>query len=147
VTNVLLALVWVTTGALSVGVAAAVSGPRRGLPRRLLAWCLSLGLLLVSCAWLVLPISAFSRTIDIAQPTQIECGSAWGSLHDGFPYIYTDEGRQYELGFGECQAAAWHRVASLGTAEVGVAVVLGVASSVVRRRRPTARDAQPAASF
>jgi hypothetical protein len=136
VTNVVLALVWVATGALSAGGAAAVAGRRIG-PSRKLPWCLSLGLLLVCCLWLVLPVTAFSRTIDVARPGETECGSAWGRLHDGFPYLYTDVGRQYEIGFGECQAAAWRRVATVGTAEMALAVVLGVARFVVRRRRPT----------
>jgi len=136
VTNVVLALVWVATGALSVGAAAAVSGHRVGLSRKL-PWCLALGLLLVCCLWLALPITASSRTIDVVRAGETECGSAWGRLHDGFPYIYTDVGRQYEIGFGECQAAAWHRVATVGTAEVALAVALGAARFVVRRRRPT----------
>lgn len=132
-TDVALALVWVVTGAVTVGAATALAAQRNRLSASGLAWCLSLSTLLLSCVWLVLPVTALARTIDTAQAGDIECGSSWGSL-GASPFMRTDEGRQYALGTGECRAAAWHRVAASGTAEVGLAVVIGV-GCVLRRRR------------
>jgi hypothetical protein len=132
--NVALALVWVVTGAVTVGAATALAGRRIRLSATILPWCLSTSILLVCCVWLALPVTALALTVDTAQAGAIDCGSSWGSL-GASSYVNTDEGGQYALGTGECRAAAWHRVAALGAAEVGLGAVIG-ASSVLRRRRP-----------
>jgi hypothetical protein len=145
--NVLIALVWVATGAALIGVSVAIVGRRRapGRTSRFLACFASLGCFLVSCFWLAVPpVHATSSDIDSELPVDITCDSAWDALR-GSPYVETDTGPVFSAAHGACQAAAWRRVASLGTAEVGLAVILGMAS-VLRRRAPesvreTARSA------
>jgi hypothetical protein len=135
--NMVLALVWVATGAVLVGVSAAVVGWRRapGFTGRFLACSVSLGCFFLSSFWLVVPpVHAISTDIDSELPVDITCDSAWDALH-GSPYVETGIGPVFSAAHGACQAAAWHRVASLGTAEVGLAVILGMAS-VLRRRAP-----------
>ena len=135
--NMVMALVWVATGAVLVGVATAAARRRRGpgLSRLAFLGFVSLGCFFLACFWLVVPpVHAISTNIDSALPVDITCDSAWDALH-GSPFVETDTGPVFSPAHGACQAAAWHRVASLGTAEVGLAVILAMAS-VLRRRAP-----------
>jgi hypothetical protein len=138
VTNVVMALVWVATGAAAIGVWTVLAGRRLGLSKRTTSpYLLSVGAFLLSCVWLAMPVTAVTTTIDTVRAGDVECGSAWSNLH-GSPVVYTDAGPQYDPAYGACQAAAWHRVASLGTAEIGLAVLFGMAFARLARRRTKA---------
>jgi hypothetical protein len=137
VTNVVMALVWVATGAAAMGVSTLLAGRRLGLSKRTSPYLLSLGAFLLSCVWLAMPVTAVTTTLDTVRAGDVQCGSAWGTLH-GSPVVYTDAGPQYDPAHGACQAAAWHRVASLGTAEIGLAVLLDMAFARLARRRTKA---------
>jgi hypothetical protein len=129
-----LAFVWVATGAAAMGVSIALARPDRpGTARVVVPFVVSLGILILACAALLVHVTAWSATIDSAQPVETQCGSAWGAL-DSPQNVVTDTGPVYSQAYGACRAAGWHRVASVGAAEVGIAVIIG-ASAVWRRRR------------
>ena len=143
--NLLLAVTWVAAGAVAIGLSTALLGRQRLGRIPMMGWFFCLSALFVSCLWLVLPITAVSTTIDNARPTEVQCGSAWGALNSS-PYVDTDTGPQLDPSHGPCQAAAWHRVASLGTAELGLAaLLLGAGSSLLTgpSTRGSARAADP----
>ncbi len=128
-----MALLWVGTGAVLLGVALAVVVRRPGILRVLTA-VVAAASFLVCCFWLSVPsVHALSTGVDLAEPTDIECGSALGAL-DGSPFVLTDEGRRFNPAQGACQATAWGRVATLGSTEAGLALVLGAGALLVGRR-------------
>jgi hypothetical protein len=133
--SVLMALVWIAAGALAVGLFVLRSRPWDGRAR-LVPWILGGGIFLVSSAWMALPINAVSTTIDSSVRAHVvSCGdSAWGALH-GSSFVVSDAGPEFDPASGACAAAAWHRVAALGSAEVGLAVLIGAAAALGSRRR------------
>jgi hypothetical protein len=81
--NVVIALVWVATGAVLVGVATAAARRRRDPRSSRMAFLgfVSLGSFFLSCFWLVVPpVNALSTTIDSALPVDVTCDSAWSAL-------------------------------------------------------------------
>lgn len=142
--NALLALIWITTGALTIGLSFAVPQRRWDKPSKwFAAGVVSTGAWLVSSLWLAFAtVTAFSPTIDSPQPVNVTCGSAWSNLHDA-PYLQTDAGRTFDPANGACQASAWRKVAVVGSGELGLAILIGTSSVLVTRR--TANDTDPIA--
>ena len=131
-------LIWIAVGAMGIGilgVRADRHNASSGSNKIGVGLFVSLGALLLCCIATILPVTAVSTDVDSpSQPVTVQCGSTWGALQ-GSRYLETDAGSTFDPAHGACRAAAWHRVASLGSAEVVLAALVAVASRLLTRRR------------
>jgi hypothetical protein len=145
--NVLLAFIWIATGAVVLGIA---TGARRdGLApsRAPLAWSVAIVAGVVCCFWMAFEVTAVAPTVDtIGHPGDVTCGSAWGQLHPS-PQVETSAGPEFDPAAGPCEAAAWHRVAVLGASETGLAALVGAVMLIQRPRVAAPEDDVKQSSF
>ncbi len=125
-----MALVWFAAAAVLVGLAST----RRSESAGTFAAALSLVTLLVCCLAMSADITTTTTVhASPSTPVSVQCGSGWASLH-GTPYIETERGPAFNPANGSCEAAAWRRVAPVGTGELGLAVLIALGMSLASKR-------------
>jgi hypothetical protein len=139
--------VWIATGAIALVTATSAWLRRRGPIAATLAGLLSWGTSLVGVLWLATPLTAISTSIDSsAQPHAVQCGSTFGAFQRS-PYVQVLDGDprpEFDPAHAACQAAAWRKVAAVGTVELGLAAILACGALVNgRRRHDRLSDSEP----
>lgn len=138
--NVTMAIIWLASAAVLLGLA--LLWTRRSRSAVTVAAAISLGTFLVCCMAMSGRIQTTTTIIDSpTHPMTVQCMSAWNALH-GPAYVTTLAGPQFNPANGACESAAWRRVASLGTAEFGLAVLVGLGMALASGRG--ARQQAPA---